>query len=263
MTGAPGVPDVATSHLDAPAAVVLSVPHGGTAVPPSYAQGLRVPPESLWSDWQTAELFGLTGELAVPTVMARWSRFVADPNRAPVAPLHGDFWSTAIPARDPSGAQLYDRMLTAAELQARLDLAHAPYHRALDRAVTAALRRHPRVLLLDMHSFGLPLGVDVVLGDGNGTTAGAAATDRVEQAFGSAGFTVARNLRFTGGHIVRRWTGDERVDAVQIELDQRCYLVARDVAANRPQPRRDPAGWAATRQAITTAVRSLAVDGRW
>ena len=257
-----GLPAVETLHPDAGTAVVLSVPHGGTRLPGSCAEGLRVPAADLWSDWHSAELYDLGGELAVPTVIARLSRFVADPNRAPVEPLHGDFWSTAVPAEDPAGMPLYDRVLTAEELQDRLDLAHAPYHGALDRAVDAALRRHPRVLLLDLHSFGVPLGVDVVLGDGHGSTADAAAIDRVERALRREGFTVARNLRFTGGHIVRRWADDDRVDAVQLELDQRRYLRASDVEANRPRPRRDPAGWTATRLAVAAAVRSLIADGR-
>ena len=253
-------PAVSTFHLGAPGAVVLSVPHGGTLLPASCTEGLRIPPEALWSDWHTAELYDLGDELAVPTVLARLSRFIADPNRAPVAPLHGDFWSTVVPDRDPVGTPLYDRVLSPEELQARLDLAHAPYHRALDSAVAAALLHSERVLLLDLHSFGLPLGVDVVLGDGDGTTAAAAVSDRVEQALRRAGFTVARNLRFTGGYIVRRWGAEERVDAVQLELDQRRYLQAADVEANRPQPRRDAARWTATRRALTTAIRSLAGD---
>jgi N-formylglutamate amidohydrolase len=248
---------VATFHLDAPTALVLSVPHGGTLVPASCAEGLRVPPEQLWSDWRTAELFDLTAELVVPTVVARLSRFVADPNRPPIEPLHGDFWSTAIPARDPAGARLYEHPLTSEELQRRLELAHVPFHRALDRAVAAALRRHPRVLLLDLHSFGLPLGADVVLGDGNGATAGAAASDRVEMAFNRAGFTVARNLRFTGGWIVRRWAEVERVDALQVELDQRRYLENSDIEENRPHPRLDVTGWATTRRALATVIRWL------
>jgi len=253
------VPAVATFHLDAPTALVVSVPHGGTLVPALCAEGLRVPPEQLWSDWRTAELFDLTAELVVPTVMATLSRFVADPNRAPVEPFHGDFWSTAVPARDPGGAPLYDRSLSTEELQYRLELAHIPFHRALDRAVGAALRRHPRVLLLDLHSFGLPLGVDVVLGDGNGSTAGAAAAARVDLAFRREGFTVARNLRFTGGYIVRRWADDERVDALQFELDQRRYLETSDVEENRPNPRRDAAGWVRTRRALEAVLRSLAL----
>jgi len=257
VNAAPSSPAVATFHLDAPAALVLSVPHGGTQMPAPCAEGLRVAPEQLWSDWRTAELFDLTAELLVPTVVARLSRFVADPNRAPVEPLHGDFWSTAVPARDPAGATLYDRPLSNEELQYRLELAHVPFHRALDRAGAAALHRHPRVLLLDLHSFGLPLGVDVVLGDGDGSTASTGAGDRVELAFRREGFTVARNLRFTGGHIVRRWADDARVDALQVELDQRLYLEIPDVEENRVHPRLDPAGWATTRRAVAAVLRSL------
>lgn len=261
MSATPDVDAVATFHLDAAVPLVLSVPHGGTSLPGSCTAGLRIPAADLWSDWYSAELYDVTGELAVPTVMAGLSRFVADVNRAPVAPLHGSFWSTPVPARDPDGTPLYDRPLTEQELQARLELAHAPYHRALDRAVAAASSRHPRVLLLDLHSFGVPLGVDVVLGDGNGSTADAAASDRVERALLRQGFTVARNLRFTGGHVVRRWADDERVDAIQLELDQRRYLRTSEVDENRPGPARDPARWSTTRLAIVTALRSLASGG--
>ena len=121
------------------------------------------------------------------------------------------------------------------------------------------MHRHPRVLVLDLHSFGLSLGVDVVLGDGNGSTAGAAAVGRVEQLLRREGFTVARNLRFTGGYIVRRWADDDRVDAVQVELDQRRYLEITDVEERRPHPRQDPAGWVTTRRALAAAFRSLAI----
>ncbi|MGY1843360.1 N-formylglutamate amidohydrolase [Modestobacter sp. SYSU DS0875] len=254
--------DVTTLHSSEPAAVLLSVPHGGRHVPQVYTEGLRLPPETLWSDWYTAELFDLSDQLSVPTVLTRLSRFVADANRALAPPLHGDFWSTAVPARDPAGVPLYDRELTNEDLQARLDMAHGPYHQALDRAVNAALQQHRRVLLLDLHSFGLPLGVDVVLGDGNGRTASADASDRVERALRQAGLTIARNVRFTGGYIVERWADDERVDAVQIELNQRRYLRISDVEENRPSPPRDPAGWAETRRAMTAAVRSLVAPRR-
>ncbi|WP_158544789.1 N-formylglutamate amidohydrolase [Blastococcus sp. TF02-09] len=257
VSGDPGCGAVATVHLDAPPALVLSVPHGGTLVPTRCAEGLRVPPEQLWSDWRTAELLDLSADLVVPAVVARLSRFVADPNRAPVEPLHGDFWSTAVPARDPVGAPLYDRPLTAEELQYRLELAHVPFHRALDRALAAALHRHPRVLLLDMHSFGLPLGVDVVLGDGGGSTAGRGASEQVERAFRQQGFTVAWNLRFTGGHIVRRWANDHRVDALQVEVNQRLHLNSSDVEAARPNPRPDAAGWLTTRRALAGVIGSL------
>jgi N-formylglutamate amidohydrolase len=247
-------------HLNEPAPVILSVPHGGTRFPRVCRAGLRVPPESLWSDWDTAELYRLTDDLAVPLVTTGLSRFVADPNRAPTPPLHGDFWTTVVPARDPTGARLYDHELTDAELQMRLDLAHTPYHEALDSAVKVTLQRHQSALLLDLHSFGMPLEVDAVLGDGNGTTAASAASNRVENALRVAGFTVARNLRFSGGYIVRRWADSERVDAVQIELNQRRYLRDSDVDESIPRPRRRPDGWTQTRRAITAVIRSLCAD---
>ncbi len=250
---------IAAYHLNEPFPLVLSVPHGGTRFPRAMRAALTIPAESLWSDWDTAELYNLGDGTPIPLVTTGLSRFVADPNRTPKPPLHGDFWSTVVPARGPSGVALYDRELTESELHARLDLAHGPYHQALDAAINAALQRHRNVLLLDLHSFGMPLEADVILGDGNGTTASTAMSDRVEDALRAAGLSVARNLRFTGGYIVQRWAESERVDAVQLELNQRCYLHLSDVEQNRPQPRRSPSGWAQTRRAIQAVTRSLAV----
>jgi N-formylglutamate amidohydrolase len=250
---------IAAYHLSEPFPLIMSVPHGGTHFPRAMRTALTMPATSLWSDWDTAELYNLGADSPIPLVTTGLSRFVADPNRTPIPPLHGDFWSTAVPARDPSGVGLYDRELTEPELHARLELAHVPYHQALDAAINLALRRHRNVLLLDLHSFGMPLEVDVILGDGDGTTASSAASDRVEAALRNAGFSVARNLRFTGGYIIRRWAESERVDAVQLELNQRRYLHVSDVEGNRPQPRRNPSGWARTRRAIRATTKSLAV----
>lgn len=257
-TGAASSGPIRTRNTDVAAPLVLSVPHGGRTLPARYRTGMLVDPRHLWSDWYSAELFDVGGRAAMPTVLTRWSRFVADPNRAPRPPLHGGFWTTPVPATDPGGTALYACELEPEALQERLDVAHAPYHAALDDLVAAALARFPRLLLLDLHTFGLPLGVDAVLGDGDGTTASAAAVGRVEGALRRQGLSVARNLRFRGGHVVRRWAAHERVDAVQVELDQRRYLCREDVECARPMPRRDRQGWARTRAALCAVVAELA-----
>jgi N-formylglutamate amidohydrolase len=83
--------------------------------------------------------------------------------------------------------------------------------------------RFGRVVLLDLRSFGISLPADVILGDQHGSTA-SPQTVTLEAAFAAYGFKVRRNERFAGGWTVRRFAGEPRVEAVQVELNQRRYL---------------------------------------
>jgi N-formylglutamate deformylase len=144
-------------------------------------------------------------------------------NRDPSAG-HGGFWSSVVAARMPAGQPVYQRPLTTAEISHRVRLAHRPFHEALDRVIERLLRRFPRVLVLDLHSFGQDLPGDVILGDRNGVTARPAALRLITDALAGQGLAVRHNERFIGGWTVRRFAGHERVDAIQVELNQRRYL---------------------------------------
>jgi len=204
--------------------VVACLPHGGAEYPAGLAGALLVSPEALWSDWLTGDLYDFLPALGITTLTTPFSRFVADVNRDPDGEQHGSFWSSVVPASLPDGEPVYRRELTPAEIRHRIRLAHEPFHRALDETVGRLLGEFPRILLLDLHSFGVPLNPDVILGDRRGLTARPEVTRTLAGAFASNGFAVALNERFTGGWTVRRFASCERVDAIQIELNQRRYL---------------------------------------
>jgi N-formylglutamate deformylase len=217
-----------------PAPVIACLPHGGRDFPAELAGDLTVAPDILWSDWLTRELYAFLPELGITTVTTAFSRFVADVNRDPAAEQHGGFWSSVVAARMPRGQPVYRRPLSPAEIGHRVRLAHEPFHRALDAAVRRLLTQFPRLLLLDLHSFGADLGSDVILGDRRGATAGPEAVELLSGALAAQGLTVLLNERFTGGWTVQRFAGHEQVDAIQVELNQRCYL---DLSARRyPSP---------------------------
>ena len=206
--------------------VVACLPHGGVEYPPELAGELAMSPEDLWSDWQTRELYDFLPELGITTVTTVFSRFVADVNRDPDGEQHGSFWSSVVAARLPGGEPVYRRELTQDEIARRIRLAHRPFHRALDKVIERRLREFSRILLLDFHSFGAPLGSDVILGDRHGRTARPETTALVRDAFTSNGLTVLLNQRFTGGWTIRRFAADDRVDAIAVELNQRCQVAA-------------------------------------
>jgi N-formylglutamate deformylase len=204
--------------------VIACLPHGGLAYPPELTSALAVRPDFLWSDWRTRELYEFLPELGITTVATGLSRFVADVNRDPGGEQHGGFWTSVVAARMPNGRAIYCRPLTPGEIGHRIRLAHEPFHRALDQAIAGLLAAFPRVLLLDLHSFGAGLEGDVILGDRYGSTSSPAAVGLVAGALEAAGLDVRRNQRFAGGWTVRRFAGHDLVDAIQVELNQRRYL---------------------------------------
>jgi N-formylglutamate deformylase len=151
------------------------------------------------SDWLTRELNEFLPSLGVTTIVTAFSRYVADPNRDPAGDQHGSFWSSVVPAQTPDADRVYRRPLSAADVSHRIRLAHQPFHHALDAASARHLNRFGRVLLLDLHSFGLPLPADVILGDQHGSTASPETVALLEGAFAASGFDVRRNDRFAGG----------------------------------------------------------------
>jgi N-formylglutamate deformylase len=223
----------------APVPVVACLPHGGRDFPAELAGDLVIRPDALQADWLTRELYAFLPELGITTVATTLSRFVADVNRDP-ASGHGGFWTTVVSAHQPNnGRPLYTRELTPAEISGRVALAHEPFHRELDSVITGLLQVFPRVLLLDLHSFGRPHPGDVVLGDRRGRTARPEAMALLSGALARHGFDVRLNERLIGGWTVERFAAHDRVDAIQVELSQRLYL---DLRAPRARPGPPPAG---------------------
>lgn len=224
----------------APAVPVLAcLPHGGREYPADLRADLAVSADILWSDWHTRELYEFLPSLGITTVTTAFSRFVADVNRDPGGEQHGGFWNSVVSARMPNGRAVYRHPLSAEQIAHRISLAHAPFHRAIDASMDWLLRRFPRVLLLDLHSFGMALDADVILGDRNGRTAHQDTVRLLSDAFARHGFAVRLNQRFTGGWTVRRFASHDRVDAVQVELSQRRYLNFTGHAYPDPPPKGD------------------------
>ncbi len=204
--------------------IVASLPHGGETFPEWARGGLKCSVEELINtDWDTPRLYEFLPALGIATVEATLNRYVVDPNRDP-AIRHGEFKRAAVAAATPWGLELYAEPPSERELDDRIAAGHTPYHEALDALIAAARERFDRVLLLDLHSFGVPLDTDVVVGDAKGTSATVNALELVVGAFEHAGFRVSVNRRFTGGWIVRRFVSRSDVDALIVELHYGCYL---------------------------------------
>ena len=223
--------------------VLLSIPHAGRVYPDwltDMARGGRKALETL-EDPLVDELAGPAIKAGVAAVIALTPRAAIDCNRGedeidpavvrtammsrPTARARGGLG--IIPARTTSQGNLWRHPIGQSDLDARLDAAHRPYHRAIHAELERMRHEYGCALLVDCHSMPPPAdGVPpIVIGDRFGRTAARWLTADALSIVRNAGFGVALNDPFAGGHVVERH-GDPRrqIHALQIEIDRRCYL---------------------------------------
>lgn len=133
------------------------------------------------------------------------------------------------------GRAIYARKLTFAEAKARIDLAHRPYHDALDRLLANARAAHGVAVLVDWHSMPAAAArgqrargggqCDIVLGDRFGAACSPKLTGLVERELESMGYRVARNAPYAGGYTTEHYGRPaRRTHALQIEINRSLYM---------------------------------------
>lgn len=264
VPGIPGQPAF-TLSLDnhAPVPVLLAAPHAGRAYPPAFADLMRNQPgaairlEDRFTDLIAEQVARATG---AGLLVAHAPRAMIDLNRSPddvdwdmvadgepgrrarlAAGRRARSGLGLVPRRLPGIGELWRRRLTQAELMARIEQVHRPYHVALAGALETLRDRWGSALLIDLHSMP-PLGPkrgpdaapDFVIGDRFGASCdgalGAAALDH----FAAAGRRVAHNRPYAGGYGLDRHGAPARgLHAIQVEVCRSAYL---DDALREPGP---------------------------
>lgn len=235
--------------------VVLSVPHAGRDYPDALVDRLRVPLDHLRPledrHVDTLALAARTGEIAV---VAQRPRAWIDLNRSerdrdPRIDLGAGRFGAPhlssrvrgglglIPRRATAGTEIWVSAWSADEVAARIHADHRPYHAAVAQALAAAHARFGVAVLLDLHSMPPLAGKEparIVIGDRFGRTAAARFVARIERSARRAGFAVALNTPYAGGHILERHADPAcGIHAVQLEIDRCLYL---DAALDQPGP---------------------------
>ncbi|MCD9097844.1 N-formylglutamate deformylase [Luteimonas fraxinea] len=221
---------------DAP--LLISIPHNGTHVPDAIASQLtdearRVPD----TDWHVADLYAFARELGASMLVPTHSRYVVDLNRSQddVSLYPGQNTTGLCPVVRFDGGPVYlpDAAPTPDEVTARVDTYWRPYHAALADEIARLRAAHGRVVLWEAHSIRgtLPFLFEGPLPDLNlGTASGASCSPELEarmtaQLRAQSTFGFVANGRFKGGHITRHYGQPETgVEAVQLEISQRCYM---------------------------------------
>ena len=225
-----------------PLPVLLSVPHAGRDYPGWLLALARQGPDSLRAleDPLVDRLVWRALGRGAGAVIAVAPRAAVDCNRAEdeidPALIHppGGLRATArargglgvVPSRTAAHGNLWTRPLSRDELERRLDGAHRPYHRAIAAQLALIADRFGCALLLDCHSMPASKGTpQIVFGDRHGRSAAPWVMAEALAIAAQAGFSASANDPFAGGHVLdRHGSPAEGVQALQIEVDRRCYL---------------------------------------
>jgi N-formylglutamate amidohydrolase len=230
------------------APLVFDSPHSGSHYPEDF--GFCCPLEVLRTaeDSYVDELYAAAPELGATLIGALFPRSYVDPNRAaddldtslfdgpwprPLSPSHRTRSGLGLVRRVAGpGIPIYDRKLTAAEIIARIEHYHTPYHRVLDETCDRLHRKFGTVWHINCHSMpsqrrGKKGGhcADFVLGDRDGTTCAPELTNFVAWVLRSRGYTVRINEIYKGVEIVKR-QGRPAAGrhSLQIEVDRALYM---------------------------------------
>ncbi|MCD9149620.1 N-formylglutamate deformylase [Pseudophaeobacter flagellatus] len=217
--------------------LVLGLPHTGTHVPADILAKLNPRGRGLDdTDWHIHQLYeGLVPQAT--TVRATFHRYVIDANRDPSGRslYPGQNTTTLVPLTDFDGHDIWDQPPSSAEIDARRDAFHEPYHAALEAELMRVRDLHGFAILYDCHSIrgNIPFLFDGTLPDFNtGTNLGATCDPGIEQIVTgicaeAAGYSSVLNGRFKGGWTTRHYgLPDEGLHAIQMELAQSTYLSA-------------------------------------
>lgn len=215
--------------------IVLGLPHTGTWLPPEIFGGLNERGRLFAdTDWHVDRLYdGLLPD--VTTVRANFHRYVIDANRPPddESLYPGQNTTGLVPTTDFDGEPIWIETPVAAEIEARREAFHVPYHAALAAELDRVRDRHGVAILYDCHSIRsrIPFLFDGVLPDFNiGTAGGATCDPQIERAAleiceQAEGYSCVLNGRFKGGWSTRRYGRPaEGVHAIQMELAQSTHL---------------------------------------
>ncbi|AKM30941.1 N-formylglutamate amidohydrolase [Pandoraea faecigallinarum] len=231
--------------------LVLDAPRSGHVLPPDFDTIASTAAILACGDVRVDELWSVATRHGATLVAALFPCAYIDPDRAE-SDIDPELLASLWPhdARPQAFSErgvgllhrfaapnvpLYDRRLTVPEVERRIHDYYRPYRHVLRDAIEAAWQRHGVVWHLDCHSMRPRGGAldpdagmtrpDVLVSDGDGTTAEPAFSRWVIAEFTRLGFRAAYNAPGRCGDLVRHFgRPSEGRHSVQIELNEALYL---------------------------------------
>jgi N-formylglutamate deformylase len=235
------------------APLVLDSPHSGFIFPVDFNQAVSEFALRDGEDCFIDELWQPATERGVPLLAASFPRTYIDPNRhagdIDLDLIDGGAWphehrpsgkarlGKALVWRTlDDGSPIYARKLGVAEVQARIERYHRPYHEALRGLLDAAHTRWGVVVHINCHSMNAVAGAmgeggagkaraDIVLGDRDGSTCEPGLTAFVREHLSACGYSVAVNDPYKGVELVRAYSNPAAGrHSLQLEVNKRLYM---------------------------------------
>jgi len=232
--------------------LVCDSPHSGTTYPSDFRSALSLQKLRQTEDTDIDALWSGVPAVGGTLVAALFPRCYIDPNRAledldpslidgtwpkPLAPgPKSKLGYGLIFGKVDATSLIYDRQLSVAEIQQRIDRYWQPYRTALDQEIQSAYQSFGQVWHLNLHSMPQNayerLGIqtdkplaDFVLGDRDGTTCEPEFVGLVEQSLKASGYTVARNDPYKGVALLEQIGQPAlRRHSLQIEIRRPLYM---------------------------------------
>ncbi len=235
-------------HIQA-SAVVLSCPHAGRIYPAEFIAASIANITSLRSleDFGVDQLVSGVLKYGVTCVTNKITRAYIDVNR-PIDALDHLMMSRPpknkslktsrqvqagyglLPRLTAAREVIHRKLLAHKEVESRIQLVYQPYHFALQVALGNAQKAFDRSLLVDCHSMpptdqqDRPLA-DIILGDLHHNTLDKKIGEKLAATITKAGFSVAWNTPYAGGHITKNYgDANTKQQSVQIEINRRLYM---------------------------------------
>ena len=237
-------------------ALVFDSPHSGTDYPADFDYVCDLQTLRRAEDTHVDSLFDFAPQLGIAWVEALFPRSYVDANRSDgdIDPtMIGDHWPGLLNSQPAAlskvrlgkgliwkltdeGIPIYNRPLSAAEVQQRIDRCWQPYHRAVADAIDNAHAQHGYSVHINCHSMPSVAGShatdhpglvhpDMVLGDRDGTTASTVLTGRLAEFLRAKGYSVSVNHPYKGVELVRRYSDPARQrHSIQLEINRSLYM---------------------------------------
>jgi len=246
----PGVLVRVDAARQAPACpLVVDSPHSGRAYPEDFGQAAPMSLLRRAEDAFVDELFEGAPLYGAGFLKALFPRSYIDPNRHEGEIDEGmlaDLWPHHIEVSERAemglglirrlikgNVPVYDRLLSVAEVEARIAGFHRPYHDELEAMLGEMHRRFGAVWHVNAHSMkaaGRKRGRsvprdDFVLGDLDGVSCDPDFTDFVAETLRGFGYSVRLNHPFKGAELVKRFgRPKESRHSLQIEVNRGLYM---------------------------------------
>lgn len=262
-----------------PIALICDSPHSGTAYPDDFRHSVALTDLRKCEDTFVDTLWADVPQVGGTLIHAHFPRSYIDANRActdiDVAMLSDPWPGRAQPSercirlgnglvfsKTTTLADIYDRKLSAGEVQRRIECCWKPYRSALSEALWDAKCAFGRAWHLNLHSMpsnayerlgrvsATPLA-DVVLGDLQGRTCSPGFLSCVADAFRALGYQVSVNDPYAGQDLIREHgQPDTGCESLQIEINRKLYL---DEETREPNAR-----YARTQEDVSRVLRGIA-----